>query len=199
MNRRWGRFALWSIRGILWTRGLLLGLRAGGFHGNRFRLVHDDRNLARLVDIGDRGRLAEQVDDDRAVLDALDAPGDLLTNGERVLPRRPRRKQMQERRVMMRRLRVRRRIARARLRALLLAAPTTLLLAGSLRVELTRELSVPGLGRHLRSPCRPEPPQPQPHRHSVGFRRHRLGSVTDSACQLSRTGAATARQTPSRL
>ena len=57
------------------------------FTGQLYRFVNDDRKITRLVDVGDRGGLAEQVDDDCAVLDALDAAGDLFTDGERMLPR----------------------------------------------------------------------------------------------------------------
>ena len=81
--------------------------------------------MKRLVDIGDCGGLAEQVDDDRTVLHALYAPGDLLTDGERVLPRHAPGKQMNERGMVMPGLRVLGSLARA----FLLAASATLLLA----------------------------------------------------------------------
>jgi hypothetical protein len=48
--------------------------------------------VAWLVDVGDRGGLAEQIDDDGAMLDTLDASGDLLAHRERMLPRCPARK-----------------------------------------------------------------------------------------------------------
>jgi hypothetical protein len=111
------------MHGILFTGSRL------GLHPWCFRFVRDDRNVTWLIDIGDRGRFAEHVNDDRSVLDAIYTPGDLFTYRERMLARGPSGKQMQERRMMMRLLRVRRRIARASLRTLLLPAPTPLLLA----------------------------------------------------------------------
>jgi hypothetical protein len=131
------------MRSILFSGSRFFSRSRLGFHLWFFGFVRDDRNVTWLIDIGDRGRFAKHINDDRSVLDALYTPGDLFTYRERMLARGPSGKQMQERRMVVRLLRVRRRVARASLCTLLLPAPTPLLLARSLGSHIPRR----GLGR----------------------------------------------------